>query len=83
MTKVKVNLRPIVHNVNLPTVLKTTILPGESTERLFIATQLGEIFYIGDGVIKKFLDMRHLIIKLGTSEEGVSSSGYDERGLLG
>ncbi|MED3377445.1 glucose dehydrogenase, partial [Bacillus thuringiensis] len=35
MTKVKVNLRPIVHNVNLPTVLKTTILPGESTERLF------------------------------------------------
>ena len=27
--------------------------------------------------------MRHLIIKLGTSEEGVSSSGYDERGLLG
>ncbi|PGZ64277.1 PQQ-dependent sugar dehydrogenase [Bacillus cereus] len=83
MTKVKVSLRPIVHNVNLPTVLKTTILPGESTERLFIATQLGEIFYIGDGVIKTFLDIRHLIIKLGTFEEGVSSSGYDERGLLG
>lgn len=83
MTKVKVSLRPIVHNINLPTVLKTTILPGESTERLFIATQLGEIFYIGDGVIKTFLDIRHLIIKLGTFEEGVSSSGYDERGLLG
>ncbi|MEC3250607.1 PQQ-dependent sugar dehydrogenase [Bacillus cereus] len=83
MTKVKVSLRPIVHNINLPTVLKTTILPGESTERLFIATQLGKIFYIGDGVIKTFLDIRHLIIKLGTFEEGVSSSGYDERGLLG
>lgn len=83
MTKVKVSLRPIVHNINLPTVLKTTILPGESTERLFIATQLGEIFYIGNGVIKTFLDIRHLIIKLGTFEEGVSSSGYDERGLLG
>ncbi len=83
MTKVKVSLRPIVHNINLPTVLKTTILPGESTERLFIATQLGEIFYIGNGVIKIFLDIRHLIIKLGTFEEGVSSSGYDERGLLG
>lgn len=83
LTKVKANLRSIVHKVNLPTVLKTTILPGESTERLFIATQLGEIFYIGDGVIKMFLDIRPRIIKLGTSEEGVSSSGYDERGLLG
>lgn len=83
MTKVKVSLRPIVHNLNLPTVIKTAILPNESTERLFIATQLGEIFYIGDGVIKTFLDIRQRIIKLGTSEEGVSSSGYDERGLLG
>jgi len=51
LTKVKVSLRPIVHNINLPTVIKTAILPGESAERLFIATQLGEIFYIGDGVI--------------------------------
>lgn len=83
MTKVKVRLRPIVHNINLPTVIKTAILPGESAERLFIATQLGEVFYIGDGVIKTFLNIRPRIIKLGTSEEGVSSSGYDERGLLG
>ncbi|MGD6888093.1 PQQ-dependent sugar dehydrogenase [Bacillus mobilis] len=83
MTKVKVSLRPIVHNINLPTVIKTAILPGESTERLFIATQLGEVFYIGDGVIKTFLNIRPQIIKLGTFEEGVSSSGYDERGLLG
>ncbi|PEM53260.1 PQQ-dependent sugar dehydrogenase [Bacillus wiedmannii] len=83
MTKVKVRLRPIVHKVNLPTVLKTAILPGESIERLFIATQLGEVFYIGDGAIKTFLNIRHRIIKLGTFEEGVSSSGYDERGLLG
>ncbi|WP_439876226.1 PQQ-dependent sugar dehydrogenase [Bacillus mycoides] len=83
MTKVKVSLRPIVHNLNLPTVIKTAMLPNESTERLFIATQLGEIFYIGDGVIKTFLDIRQRIMKLGTSEEGVSSNGYDERGLLG
>lgn len=83
MTKVKVRLQPIVHNLNLPTVIKTAILPGESTERLFIATQLGEVFYIGDGAIKTFLNIRHRIIKLGTFEEGVSSSGYDERGLLG
>ncbi|MBP0726998.1 PQQ-dependent sugar dehydrogenase [Bacillus sp. RG28] len=83
MIKVKVSLRPIVNNINLPTVLKTAILPGESIERLFIATQVGEIFYIGNGDIRTFLDIRSRVIKLGTSEEGVSSSGYDERGLLG
>ncbi|WP_242218488.1 sorbosone dehydrogenase family protein [Bacillus cereus group sp. BfR-BA-01380] len=83
MIKVKVSLRPIVSRINLPTVLKTTILPGDSMERLFIATQVGEIFYIGNGVIKTFLDIRSQIIKLGNSEQGVSGSGYDERGLLG
>ncbi|WP_221563094.1 sorbosone dehydrogenase family protein [Alkalihalobacillus sp. TS-13] len=78
MKKVKVSLQPIVSNINLPTVLKTTILPGDSIERLFIATQIGEIFYIENGVIRTFLDIRPRIIKLG-----VSSGGYDERGLLG
>ncbi|HWO95734.1 MAG TPA: PQQ-dependent sugar dehydrogenase [Bacillus sp. (in: firmicutes)] len=78
MTKVKVSLRPIVNRINLPTVLKTTILPGDSIERLFIATQVGEIFYIGNGDIRTFLDIRPRIIKLG-----VSGGGYDERGLLG
>ncbi len=83
MRKVKVRLRPIVTKLNLPTVLKTTILPGESIETLFIATQVGEIFYIGNGVIKTFLDISPQIIKLGISEPGVSRGGYDERGLLG
>ena len=78
MIKVKVRLRPIVSKINLPTVLKTTILPGDSIERLFIATQVGEIFYIGNGGLRTFLDIRPRIIKLG-----VSSGGYDERGLLG
>ncbi|WP_172373573.1 PQQ-dependent sugar dehydrogenase [Sporosarcina jiandibaonis] len=78
MIKVKVSLRPIVNKVNLPTVLKTTILPGDSIETLFIATQVGEIFYIRNGVIRTFLDIRPRIIKLG-----VSDGGYDERGLLG
>lgn len=75
---IKVGLRPIISKINLPTVLKTTILPGDSIERLFIATQTGEIFYIGNGVIGTFLDIRPRIIKLG-----VSGGGYDERGLLG
>jgi len=78
LKKVKVSLHPIVSRINLPTVLKTAILPGDSVERLFIATQVGEIFYIVNGVIKNFLDIRPHIIKLG-----VSGGGYDERGLLG
>ncbi|MFA1822392.1 sorbosone dehydrogenase family protein [Virgibacillus oceani] len=78
MDKVKVRLRPLVSNLNLPTVLKTTILPGDTMERLFIATQIGEIFYIGDGEIRTFLDIRSSVIELGTS-----NGGYDERGLLG
>src|SRR3954453_23544584 len=52
-------------------------------ERLFIATQVGEIFYIGNGGIRTFLDIGARIIKLGTSEPGVSRGGYDERGLVG
>ena len=74
---VKVRLRPVVSKINLPTVIKTAILPGDSIERLFIATQLGEIFYTGNGVVRTFLDIRHHIIKLG------ATGGYDERGLLG
>jgi Glucose / Sorbosone dehydrogenase len=74
---VNVRLRPVVSKINLPTVLKTAILPGDSMERLFIATQLGEIFYIGNGEVRTFLDIRPRIIKLG------ASGGYDERGLLG
>ncbi|MFJ7362557.1 PQQ-dependent sugar dehydrogenase [Peribacillus frigoritolerans] len=78
MIKVKVGLQPIVSKINLPTVLKTAILPGDSIERLFIATQVGEIFYIGNGDIRTFLDIRHRILKLGAS-----GGGYEERGLLG
>ncbi|WP_164667254.1 PQQ-dependent sugar dehydrogenase [Virgibacillus doumboii] len=78
MKKVKVSLRPIVSNLNLPTVIKSTILPGDSMERLFIATQVGEIFSVGNGEIRTFLDIRSRIIELGSS-----GGGYDERGLLG
>ncbi|MGR3765736.1 PQQ-dependent sugar dehydrogenase [Rossellomorea sp. NS-SX7] len=78
MKKVKVGLLPIVNKINLPTVLKTALLPGDSKERLFIATQVGEIFYIGNESLRTFLDIRPRIIKLG-----VSRGGYDERGLLG
>lgn len=78
MKKINVHLRPMVTNINLPTVLKTAILPGDSVERLFIATQIGEIFYVGNEIIETFLDIRSQIIELGAS-----TGGYDERGLLG
>ncbi|MCM3217300.1 PQQ-dependent sugar dehydrogenase [Niallia taxi] len=77
MKKVNVGLRPIVSRINLPTVLKTAVLPGDSVERLFIATQVGEIFYVGEEEIRTFLDISQQVIKLG------SEGGYDERGLLG
>lgn len=78
MIQVKVGLQPIIGNINLPTVLKTAVLPGDRTERLFIATQPGEILYMVNGVVWTFLDIRNRIIELGAS-----SGGYDERGLLG
>lgn len=77
MKKVNVGLRPIVSRINLPTVLKTAVLPGDSVERLFIATQVGEIFYVDEEEIRTFLDISQQVIKLG------SEGGYDERGLLG
>ncbi|WP_226037452.1 PQQ-dependent sugar dehydrogenase [Aquibacillus saliphilus] len=77
MKKVKVGLQPIVSKINLPTVLKSTILPGDYTESLVIATQVGEIYYIRNEEIRTFLDIRSQIIELG------SNGGYDERGLLG
>lgn len=78
MRKVSVGLRPIVVNLDLPTVIKTTILPGDSIESLMIATQVGEIFYVRNGLVENFLDIRSQVIELGRS-----TGGYDERGLLG
>ncbi|WP_096272525.1 PQQ-dependent sugar dehydrogenase [Paucisalibacillus globulus] len=77
MSEVRVRLRPLVSKLNLPTVIKTAVLPGEQVERLFIATQVGEVFYVGDSEVVFFLDIRDRIITLGTD------GGYDERGLLG
>jgi hypothetical protein len=75
--KVAVNLRPIISNINLPTVVKAAMLPGDSVESIFVATQPGEIFNIRNGQARLFLDIRQRIIRLG------QNGGYDERGLLG
>ena len=78
MRNIKVNLHPFITNINLPTVIKTAVFPGDSVERLFVATQVGEIFYTGNENLETFLDIRSQILELGTL-----SGGYDERGLLG
>ncbi len=78
MANISVNLQPLISNLNLPTVIKTAILPNEGQERLFVATQLGEIFYLGDGLVELFLDISDRVIELGRQ-----TGGYDERGLLG
>ncbi|RXZ79452.1 glucose dehydrogenase [Paenibacillaceae bacterium] len=78
MKKVKVRLQPIVSNINMPTVIKTTFFPGDSIESIIVATQVGEIFYIRHGVIGTFVDICQQVLKLGSS-----GGGYDERGLLG
>ena len=44
LDRLSLGLQPIVHNLNLPTVIKTTIFPGDQEETLMIATQVGEIF---------------------------------------
>lgn len=77
MKKLIVKLKPILSHINLPTVIKTATFPGDWRESLFVATQPDEIYYIRDGFIGVFLDIRGRILRLG----GIS--GYDERGLLG
>ncbi|MBP7279686.1 MAG: glucose dehydrogenase, partial [Sedimentibacter sp.] len=58
MKKISVSLRPLVSNINLPTVIKTAVLPGDSYESIFIAGQVGEIYNIRNGQIRLFLDIR-------------------------
>lgn len=77
MNRLRVGLQPIVNNLNLPTVIKTTIFPGDQEESLVIATQIGEVFFIRNNTIGTLLDISREIIELG------SNGGYDERGLLG
>lgn len=77
MNRLRVGLQPIANNLNLPTVIKTAVFPGDKEESLVVATQVGEIFIIRNNTIGTLLDIRHNIITLG------ANGGYDERGLLG
>lgn len=78
MRNISVDLQALITNLNLPTVIKTAFLPGDTVESLFIATQVGEIYYLGNRTVEVFLNITDQVIELGTR-----SGGYDERGLLG
>ena len=54
LNTVKVRLQPLVSNLNLPTVIKTAVPPGDPVEKLFIATQVGEIFHFANGAVEIF-----------------------------
>lgn len=78
LKNIKVNLNPILNNINLPTVIKTAILPNTDNESIFVATQIGQILRIEETISTIFLDIRDKIIQLG-----INNGKYDERGLIG
>lgn len=55
--------------------IKTAILPNETQESLFVVTQVGEIYFLKNNILKLFLDIKNRVLQL--------NEGYDERGLLG
>lgn len=71
-------MRAIARGIDLPTAITGAVLPGDAFERLFIATQPGEILYQVNGGFDTFLDIGDRVIRLGAG-----GGGYDERGLLG
>jgi len=77
LNRLRVGLQPLVNNLNLPTVIKTVVLPGQEEESLIIATQVGEIYHITNNTLGLLLDITEEVIELGANR------GYDERGLLG
>ncbi len=81
---VQVGLKVVLDNINLPTVIKTAILPGDKHESLIVLTQPGEILVLRKGKMQKVLDLSFAtggpIVKLGNVSGDVT---YDERGLLG
>jgi len=69
LNKINVKLKAIVENINTPTVIKTATLPHETEERLFFATQIGEIFYMRNNSPVLLLDIQDRVIEIGDDEE--------------
>ena len=77
LATINAGLRAIARGIDLPTAITGAVLPGDAFERLFIATQPGEILYQVNGGFDTFLDIGDRVIRLGAG-----GGGYDERGRL-
>jgi hypothetical protein len=79
---IQVKLKVLLDAINVPTVIKEAVIPGDTQPSLFITTQPGEIWLIGYDKPQKILDIsaknKGDVIPLGHV-----LSTYDERGLLG
>ena len=76
--EVTVELKKIVDKIDLPIAITFATLPGDSTETMFVATQVGEIIAIQGNKARVFLNIKDRVLKLG-----IKKTPYDERGLLG
>ena len=76
--EVKVTLKALATGINLPTVIKTAVLPTKNRESLFFAAQVGEIKIIKNGKTKLFLNIEDRVLDLG-----FGGGPFDERGLIG
>ena len=77
-SKVNVSLKPVMIGIDLPTVIKTAVIPGDDKESLFVATQPGIILIRRMGSTITFLDITNKVLD-STSNREIP----DERGLLG
>jgi hypothetical protein len=84
--QVNVQLKLVLDGINLPTVIKSAVLPEDTEESLFVTTQPGEIWVVNQGKARKILDISFNttgdVLKLG-HVQGSQDPTYDERGLLG
>jgi len=82
---IQVKLKVVLDKINVPTVIKSAVIPGDTEESLFILTQPGEIWLIREDKPQLILDISAKnggdVLKLG-GVKGADPS-YDERGLLG
>ena len=61
MAKLRVSLKPIINDINVPTVIKVIVFPYENHDSLVVATQVGEILKINGKNVDTILNIRDQI----------------------
>lgn len=90
VTVASVKLVKVMDGIDLPTIIKRVIFPGNSLSSLVVGTQPGIIWRQLEGGTKEiFVDLRNQMGELGANVPGLKGLGYpkagtyDERGILG